>query len=197
MIKRFLRTCVGLLLAANALNAEAPAGGSPEKPEPANPFLVESSLPFQYPRFDLVRESHYLPAYEQGMAEDLHEIADIADSSEEPTFENTIVAMERSGQLLDRVARVFGGINATDTTPGLQAIEKTMAPKLSAHSDAIRLNPRLFRRIETLCICWKNTTRTLSGRAPAWATTRRRSCASSTASWPRSKPPSPRMCSRR
>ncbi len=150
MINRFLRPCFGLLLAANILNAEPSSGGSPEKTDPANPFLVESNLPCQYPRFDLVRESHYIPAYELGMAEDLRENTAIANNPEEPTFDNTIVAMERSGLLLDRVSRVFGGINATDTTPGLQAIEKTMAPKLSAHSDAIRLNPNLFRRIEAL-----------------------------------------------
>jgi peptidyl-dipeptidase Dcp len=144
------------MVVAGALTAEPSKEASAEKPAvPAtqdmnNPFLTESTLPFQFPRFDLIREEHYLPAFAQGMAEQLREVAAIAESSEEPTFENTIVALERSGQLLGRVGRVFGSLNSTLSTPGLQAIEKEMAPKLSAHSDAIRLNPKLFRRVEAL-----------------------------------------------
>jgi len=154
--KRLLGPCLGLMMVAGALNAEPSKESSAEKPPVSasqdmnNPFLIESTLPYQYPRFDLIREEHYLPAYEQGMAAHLVEVVAIADSSDAPTFENTIVALERSGQLLGRVGRVFGSLNSTVSTPGLQRIEKEMAPKLSAHSDAIRLNPKLFRRIEAL-----------------------------------------------
>ena len=161
MITRLLRPCVGLFLMTGALTAEpapapasdkamtTPATATPGQ-EQANPLLVESTLPFQYPRFDLIQESHYLPAFTQGMAENLAEIAAISDNPAEPTFENTLVALQRSGRLLNRVSSIFGGINGTNTTPGLQAIEKEMSPKFAAHSDAIRLNPRLFARIDKL-----------------------------------------------
>ena len=164
MIHRLIRPCVSLMAVASALNAQpsntsAPtpaampaqaASGTTEVMSQTNPLLVESTLPFQYPRFDLIKDCHYLPAYQQGMNEDLAEVAAIVDNSAEPSFDNTIVALERSGKLLSRVGRIFGSINATNTNPTLQAIEKELAPKLSAHSDAIRLNPRLFKRIETL-----------------------------------------------
>lgn len=115
-----------------------------------NPLLVPSDLQFGYPRFDLVRDGHFRPAYEQGMAENLREIDLIAGSPESATFENTVVALERAGQLLETVDRIFDGLNGTNTNPELQAIEKELAPKLAAHADAVRLNSRLFLRIDTL-----------------------------------------------
>jgi peptidyl-dipeptidase Dcp len=84
------------------------------------------------------------------MAEQLKEIETIAINPAAPTFENTLVAMERSGKTLDRAQRVFSGLNGTHTNPKLQAIEKETAPKLAAHADAIRLNPALFKRIQAL-----------------------------------------------
>ncbi len=115
-----------------------------------NPLLVPSDLQFGYPRFDLVRDEHFRSAYEHGMAENLREVDAIAGNPEEPSFENTIVALEATGQSLERVARVFSGLNGTITNPELQAIEKEMAPKLAAHEDAVSLNPRLFARIDAL-----------------------------------------------
>lgn len=115
-----------------------------------NPLLTESDLPYNYPNFTQIKDEHFAPAYEQGMAENRREVDAIAAQKSEPTFENTIVAMERSGQLLARVNRIFSNLNGTITNPAMQKIEKDMAPKLSAHSDAIRLNPALFARIATL-----------------------------------------------
>jgi peptidyl-dipeptidase Dcp len=115
-----------------------------------NPLLKESTLPYEYPHFDQIKEEHFVPAMEQGMAEQLKEIEAIANNTVAATFENTLVAMERSGATLDRAQRVFSGLNGTHTNPKLQAIEKEMAPKLAAHADAIRLNTALFKRIQAL-----------------------------------------------
>ena len=84
------------------------------------------------------------------MAEQLREIASIANNGAAPTFANTLAAMERTGTTLERAQRVFSGLNGTHTNPKLQAIEKETAPKLAAHADAIRLNPALFKRIQAL-----------------------------------------------
>lgn len=115
-----------------------------------NPLLLESTLDYRYPHFDRIRDEHFGPAYEAGMAEHVKEIEKIANNPAGATFENTIIPMERSGATLGRVSRIFGNLNGTITNPKLQAIEKEMAPKLAAHGDAIRLNPALFKRIETL-----------------------------------------------
>ena len=115
-----------------------------------NPLLSESTLPYEYPHFDQIKEEHFAPAMELGMTEQLKEMEAIAKNPATATFENTLVAMERSGAMLDRARRVFNGLNGTHTNPKLQAIEKEMAPKLAAHADAIRLNPALFKRIEAL-----------------------------------------------
>jgi peptidyl-dipeptidase Dcp len=116
----------------------------------ANPFFAASTLPFEMPPFDLIRDEHYLPAFEKGMVEALAEIEAIANNPEAPTFENTVVAMERSGQLLGRVSRVFGNLNAAHTNPKMQEVQREVAPRLAAHVDAIFLNPALFARIESL-----------------------------------------------
>jgi peptidyl-dipeptidase Dcp len=115
-----------------------------------NPFAVPSNLPFQAPRFDIIRDEDYQPGFEQGMAEQAAEIARIADNPAAPTFDNTVVAMERSGRMLQRVQAAFGAVNQADTNPARQAVQKAEAPKLSAHNDAIYLNPRLFARVHTL-----------------------------------------------
>ncbi|MSU35713.1 MAG: M3 family peptidase [Pedosphaera sp.] len=115
-----------------------------------NPLLTQSPLPFHYPQFDKIRNEHFLPACEQGMAENLTEVAAIANNSEKPTFDNTVVALERSGRLLDRAVRVFLNLNSTLTNPEMQKIQRALAPRLSAHNDAIRLNPALFARLDAL-----------------------------------------------
>jgi peptidyl-dipeptidase Dcp len=115
-----------------------------------NPLTVESTLPYQYPPFDKIKDEHFVPAIEAGMREQLKEIEPIANNSEEPTFDNTIVALERTGRLLDRAQRTFSNLNACDTNTTRQKIDKETAPKLSAHRDEIFLNPKLFARVQAL-----------------------------------------------
>src|SRR3984893_7186439 len=115
-----------------------------------NPLLVESALPYHMPPFDKIKDEHFVPAIEAGMREQLKEVDVIAASSEKPTFDNTIVALEKTGRLLDRAERTFENLNACNTNPTLQKIETEMAPKLSAHRDAIHLNGKLFARVQEL-----------------------------------------------
>jgi peptidyl-dipeptidase Dcp len=115
-----------------------------------NPLFKESTLPFHIPPFDKIKNEDFTPAYDQGMAEEIKEVEAIAANSEKPTFENTIVAMERSGQLLGRVDRIFSNLNSCNTNPVMQEIDKQMSPKLAAHEDAIHLNSALFARVEAL-----------------------------------------------
>lgn len=115
-----------------------------------NPFFAPSPLPHGMPPFDRIRDEHYLPAFRAGMERQLEEIDGIAQSADEPTFENTIVAMERTGQLLERVERVFENLNSAHTNDALQAVEQEVAPLLAAHEDAIYLNAPLFARVEML-----------------------------------------------
>jgi peptidyl-dipeptidase Dcp len=115
-----------------------------------NPFSTESALPYHLPPFDKIKDADFLPAIEAGMREQLKEVEAIAAGQEKPTFENTIVALERTGQLLDRAARTFSNLNACNTNPALQKIETEVAPKLAAHSDAIHLNGKLFQRVQDL-----------------------------------------------
>src|SRR6476659_4071538 len=93
-----------------------------------NPLLKESPLDFHYPPFDQIKDEHFAPAYEQGMAEQLKEIEPIASNTEQPTFENTIVALEKTGELLDRVDHIFSNLTSANTNPQLQKIESDMAP---------------------------------------------------------------------
>ncbi len=115
-----------------------------------NPFLAESPLPYQLPPFDRIDDTHYRPAFEQGMAEQIAEIEAIAGASDPPTFENTIVPLERSGRLLDRVASTFFSLAGADTNDALNAIRNEMAPRLAAHTDRMLLDGALFSRVETL-----------------------------------------------
>jgi peptidyl-dipeptidase Dcp len=116
----------------------------------SNPFAKPSALPFNYPAFDKIKDEHFLPAYAAGMREQLREVAGIANSTKAPTFDNTIVAMERSGQMLARVSAVFSNLQTANTNDRLDAIDREMSPKLAAHNDAIYLNPKLFKRVDTL-----------------------------------------------
>ncbi|MGW5239460.1 M3 family metallopeptidase [Monashia sp. NPDC004114] len=112
-----------------------------------NPFFEPSSLPFALPPFDRIREEHYGPALDRGMSEQLAEVAAIVDNPEPPTFENTVAAIERSGQLLTRVTVAFFGITSAHATPGVQALDEEYSPRLTAHSDAIRLDSGLLARL--------------------------------------------------
>jgi peptidyl-dipeptidase Dcp len=115
-----------------------------------NPFLSKSSLPFEAPDFNSITNDHFMPAFEQGIDEQLSEIEKITSNAAEPDFENTIAAMERSGELLTRVQRVFSNLTSAHTNERLQEIQAELAPKLAAHSDNILLNRNLFERIRSL-----------------------------------------------
>jgi peptidyl-dipeptidase Dcp len=116
----------------------------------ANPFYKASTLPFQAPPFDKIEDGDYQPAIEEGMKQQMAEIRLIADNPEPPTFENTYVAMEKSGVLLTRVQQVFRAVTGANTDPALQKVQEDEAPKLAAHEDAILLNDKLFKRVETV-----------------------------------------------
>lgn len=117
---------------------------------PSNPFLNQSKLPYQAPDFDHIKDSDFKPAFEEGMKIHLGEIQKIAGNTETPTFENTFVAMEKSGEMLTRVNRIFGLLTGANTNDDLQKLQEEIAPKLAAHQDAISLNPELFKRIESI-----------------------------------------------
>ncbi len=116
----------------------------------ANPFINRSELTFELPPFALIQEEHYLPAFYEGMKAQLAEVQTILDTPGDATFENTIVALEKSGKILERVSMVFFNKSSSDTNDALEAIRAEIAPKLSAHHDAIMLNPKFFARIKDL-----------------------------------------------
>ncbi|MEV6907437.1 M3 family metallopeptidase [Amycolatopsis sp. NPDC051071] len=115
-----------------------------------NPFAAPSELPYALPPFDRIADEHFLPAFEAGLAEHTAEIEGIAGSAEPPTFENTIVALEKSGRLLSRVSSVFFNLAGSNANDEIQRVQAEMAPRLAAHADAIHLNPALFARINSL-----------------------------------------------
>ena len=149
-----------VLAAAISLALAACTGNKPETvsektpattPAPAeNPLLVASTLPFGAPMFDKIKDSDYLPAFEAGMKQHLAEMRKIADNPEPATFENTIEAQERTGETLNRVARIFFGLVQADTNPERQKIQEEIAPKLAAHQDEIALDPKLFARVKSV-----------------------------------------------
>lgn len=138
------------LLAASCSQSESPETAVNETAEPTNPLFVESQLPYGLPPFDLIRNEHFVPAFERGMAEETAEIEAIASNPEPPSFENTIVAMELAGQLLARSRRIFANLTSAHTNDTLEEIRTEMAPKFSAHSDSISLNAKLFARVSEL-----------------------------------------------
>ncbi|MGI4716958.1 MAG: M3 family metallopeptidase [Janthinobacterium lividum] len=140
-----------ILLVAAASAASTLAYAAPASMlEASNPFAKPSTLPFQYPAWDKIRNEHFAPAFAEAMRQEALEIEAIANNKAAPTFDNTIVAMERSGQLMNRVSAAFGTLKGSYTNDALQALDKELAPKLAAHNDAIRLNPKLYARIKAL-----------------------------------------------
>lgn len=115
-----------------------------------NPLLQPWETPFELPPFDAIRAEHFTPAFETAIREHDAEIAALAADTAEPAFENTIVAFDRSGRCLTRIEQVFFNLTASETSPALQAVERTVAPQLAAHESAVYLNERLFARIDAL-----------------------------------------------
>ena len=115
-----------------------------------NPFFTEYETNFKIPPFSQINEDHFMPAFIKGMELHNEEINDIIENKEEPSFENIIVAMERSGSLLSRVSAVFFNLSGSTTNPKIQEIEKEISPKLSSHYDSISLNPEIFKKVKIL-----------------------------------------------
>ncbi len=146
------------VLGALLLSSSSPVAMTPPvQPSPTqtsaartNPLLTPSSLPFEAPPFDKIQDGDFAPALAAGMKAQLEEIAAIAGSAEAPTFENTLVALEKSGRLLERVRLVFSGLTSANTNPALQKVKQDVAPKLAAQEDAIFLNAALFKRVEAI-----------------------------------------------
>ena len=116
----------------------------------SNPLLQASTLPYQVPAFDKIKDSDFEPAIAEGMKQQLAEMEQIANNPEAPSFENTLVAMEKSGTLLNRVNMTFGVLTSANTNDALQKVQEEVAPKLAAHQDAIYLNDKLFARVSAL-----------------------------------------------
>jgi peptidyl-dipeptidase Dcp len=127
-----------------------PPAPPPLPPPPPNPFASDSALYLHTPAFDKIHDADYMPAFEAGMKEHDAEIRKIADSGDPPTFDNTIVAMERSGRELFRVSKVFFNLAQSTTNPTIQKIEADVAPLLAKHQDNINLDPKLFARVHAL-----------------------------------------------
>jgi peptidyl-dipeptidase Dcp len=137
-------------MALGAASASAQTQTAIAEYGPNNPFYTPSTLPFQAPPFDKIKDSDYQPAIDAGMAMQINEVEAIANSSTPPTFENTVVALERTGQLLTRVMAVFNCVTGANTNDALQKVQAYEAPRLAAQQDAIYLNPKLFARVKAV-----------------------------------------------
>ena len=138
VVRTLFLAVVSLLAALAAAAAPKEAGTAPMAAD--NPFARPSQLSFELPPFDRIRDTDYAPAFEAGMREQLAEVAAIARDPQPATFENTIVALERSGRVLDRVSSVFFNLNSCNTDAAMQEVDTAMAPRLAAHNDAIFLD---------------------------------------------------------
>ena len=134
-----------VLLAACTAGSDKKSTGSDE-----NPFLTEYTTPFGVPPFEQIKLEHYKPIFLQGMEEQKAEVEAIINNEEAPSFENTIVALDQSGQLLSKVRIVFSGQNGANTSDEMQALSRELSPLSSAHSDDINLNPKLFERVKAV-----------------------------------------------
>lgn len=160
MKNRFFAAAAPLLLSGTMLAgcatmpestaATTPATSAPAIPEATGYFAADSTLPFHAPDFTKIAEADYIPAFERGMAIQRAEVAAIVANPAPPTFDNTIVAYEQSGQMLGRVERVFDALTGANTTDGLDAINERMSPVLAAHNDSIDLDPAFFARVKAV-----------------------------------------------
>jgi peptidyl-dipeptidase Dcp len=148
-ISTLLKTAI---LVAAALPQAQSNGAVPEPTQfgPSNPFYAASILPLQAPPFDKIKDNDYQPAIDAGMAQQREEVRAIAENSDPPTFENTLVALEKSGQLFYRVMLVFNAVTGANRSPELEKLQEVEAPRLAAHKDAIFLDSKLFHRVETI-----------------------------------------------
>ncbi|MFI5360364.1 MAG: M3 family metallopeptidase [Elusimicrobiota bacterium] len=158
-MKTLLAAVLSAVVLGTAAQAAAPAAAAKAAPvaaapaavwSDANPFAHVSPLPYHLPPFDKIHDADYVPAFEKGMAEQRKEVNAIAHNKAAPTFENTVLALERSGRVFDRVATTFDELNESNADDAMQKIDADMAPRRAAHSDAIYLDPALFARVDEL-----------------------------------------------
>ena len=147
-IRTILKT--GILVAAAVPQVASHAAPQSAQFGPGNPFYAPSTLPLEAPPFDKIKDSDYQPALEAGMEQQREEVRTIAANPEPPTFENTLVALEKSGQLFHRVVLVFNAVSGANLSPELESLQEVEAPKFAAHRDAIFLDTKLFQRVETV-----------------------------------------------
>ena len=154
MFKNPITLSIALALSAASLGmAASPAQGADTTAtsvKAMNPFFQQSTLDLQYPHFDKITDADFAPAFDRGMADNTREIEAIANSKQKPTFDNTILAMERSGQLLRRALTVFFNLTSANTNDTLDKLDAEYSPKLAAHNDSVYLNAKLFTRIKAL-----------------------------------------------
>ena len=141
---------VGISLVALALMASSCNTNKEQKKDMINPFFSEYTTPFQVPPFNEIKLEHYMPATEAGITEQMNEIKAITDNKEEANFDNTILAFDLSGDLLNKVANVFFNLNSANTSDEMQALARDITPKLSTHRDNIMLNKELFSRVKAV-----------------------------------------------
>lgn len=147
--KKLYLPVMAVAIAVSACNNK-PGNNTQAQASSENPFFKASTLPFQAPDFSKIKDGDYQPALEEGMRQQQAEVAKIADNTEAPTFDNTLVALEKSGQLLNRVGNVFNLVTGANTNPTLQKVQEEEAPKLAANRDAIFLNGKLYKRVKAI-----------------------------------------------
>ena len=142
-----LKTIVG---GAMLLCSLAPLTWSMEVRGEVNPFMAPYNTPYDIPPFDKIKPAHYLEAYDEGLRQARADLDRIVNNPEAPTFENTILAMDKMGPLLERVSRVFNSLIQTDITPELSEINDKVTPLVGAYEDEVSMNDKLFKRIKTI-----------------------------------------------
>jgi peptidyl-dipeptidase Dcp len=154
MLKNPITLSIALALSAASLGmAASPAQGADTTAtsvKAMNPFFQQSPLPLQFPQFDKIKDSDFAPAFDRGMADNIKEIDAIANDPATPSFDNTIIALEKSGQLLRRALTVFFNLTGANTNDTLDKLDAEYSPKLAAHNDSVYLNAKLFTRIKAL-----------------------------------------------
>jgi len=143
-------TTIILLLLAGIAVSSCQNQGKSTSTDSENPFFTEYTTPFQVPPFEQIKLEHFMPAIDEGVLQQEAEIKAIVENQDEPTFENTILAFDNSGELLSKVNSVFGPLNSSVTNDEMQALAREISPKQTRHRDNIMLNPVLFQRIKAV-----------------------------------------------
>lgn len=152
MLKNPITLSIALALATTSIGmvTETVQAATKESVQIMNPFFQQSTLPYQYPQFDKIKDSDFAPAFDRGMADNTVEINAIANNPAAPSFDNTIIAMEKAGQILGRATTVFFNLSSANTNDALDKLDADYSPKFAAHFDSVYLNAKLFARIKIL-----------------------------------------------